>query len=67
MIWLTIHMWLLIAVTFLTGLGAGWWIWGAGAGLDATSRDEMPMGSLNLESSQSSNLEAKSGDGAPRG
>ena len=29
MIWLAAHMWFLLLFAFATGLGVGWWIWGA--------------------------------------
>ncbi len=49
MIWLAAHMWILLIAAFGTGLGVGWWIWGAQTEKMPPTPSEAPMGSLNSE------------------
>lgn len=49
MIWLAAHMWFLLALAFLTGLGVGWWIWGARTSRVPSARGDAPMGTLDSD------------------
>ncbi|MBL4618566.1 MAG: hypothetical protein GXP04_01390 [Alphaproteobacteria bacterium] len=49
MIWLAAHMWILLIAAFGTGLGIGWWIWGAQTKKMNSSLGDAPMGSLNSD------------------
>ncbi|MEM9015184.1 MAG: hypothetical protein AAGB02_08770 [Pseudomonadota bacterium] len=52
MIWLIVHMWTLLAIAFVIGLGAGWWIWSGRKAAETTIEptqqlyDEPKMGDL---------------------
>jgi len=52
MIWLAAHMWLLLFTAFGTGLGVGWWIWGAQTDQMPPASSDTPMGSLNNDAPQ---------------
>ncbi len=49
MLWLAFHMWFLLVLAFATGLGVGWWIWGARSAPVATLDDETTMGTLESD------------------
>jgi len=49
MLWLIVHMWFLLALAFATGLGVGWWIWGARSEPAPAHKDETTMGTLESD------------------
>jgi hypothetical protein len=49
MIWLAAHMWILLILAFSTGLGVGWWIWGARTDKTPQIPGDAPMGTLNSD------------------
>ncbi|NOX83296.1 MAG: hypothetical protein GXP06_09985 [Alphaproteobacteria bacterium] len=53
MLWLALHMWFLLVLAFATGLGVGWWIWGARSAPVATLDDETTMGTLESDGAAS--------------
>ncbi len=49
MLWLAFHMWFLLVLAFMTGLGVGWWIWGAHSAPVVVRDDETTMGTLESD------------------
>ncbi|WP_425408744.1 hypothetical protein [Hyphococcus sp.] len=50
MLWLAVHIWVLLFVSFGIGLGIGWWIWGAPQKAQPmTKNSDTPMGTLDID------------------